>query len=608
MNPSLQVMTHIAQEMGITPKEINLRKQFLEFTDADIALLREIHSYVADKYIDDAFADLFYGHLLNFPDLREFLPNEEVLTRLKQAQSRYFKRLTAGKYDNDYVTDRLRVGYVHQQIGLEPKWYTGAYRKYLSAFLPILREMTKGDDAKYQAAYAALLKVVFFDMELALDTYFHTDRVELLHMANHDALTCLPNRNLLHDRVEQAFLKAKRENTNVAVLFIDIDRFKNINDSLDHATGDKVISAVAARLAECLREGDTIARLGGDEFVVVVPETDREESFAAVSEKLLRSMDEPVAAGEHEFFMSISIGIAVYPIDGKNLNEILKNADVAMYKAKYEGRNTFRFYQREMNTQALSRLHLETQLRHALQKQEFLLHYQPQINLESGQIVAVEALLRWQTENGMVSPADFIPLAEETGLIVPIGAWVLETACRQAVAWNKMAKNPIKVAVNLSARQFRQVDIVEMISDMLQRTGCNPAWLELEITESVAMERPHESAVALGNLTKMGLTVAIDDFGTGYSSLAYLKRFPIQSLKIDRSFVLDIANDLDDASLVRAIIALAHSMNLQVVAEGVEDESQLSFLRTQDCDMVQGYYFYRPQPAGDISRHIETYN
>jgi EAL domain-containing protein (putative c-di-GMP-specific phosphodiesterase class I) len=317
-------------------------------------------------------------------------------------------------------------------------------------------------------------------------------------------------------------------------------------------------------------------------------------------------MDEPVVAGEHEFFMSVSMGIAVYPADGMSLNEILKNADVAMYKAKHEGRNTFRFYQRAMNTLALSRLHLETKLRHALQKQEFLLYYQPQINLESGQIVAVEALVRWQSENGMVAPEDFIPMAEESGLIVPIGEWVLETACRQAVAWNKTAKNPIKVAVNLSARQFRQQDIVQMISDTLHRTGCNPAWLELEITESVTMERPEESAVALSNLTKMGLAVAIDDFGTGYSSLAYLKRFPIQSLKIDRSFVLDIANDVDDASLVRAIIALAHSMNLQVVAEGVEDESQLSFLRTQDCDLVQGYYFYRPQTAGDISRYIET--
>lgn len=606
LNPSLQVLDHIAQEMGITAKEIGLRKQFLELTETDVTLLCEIHAYVANKSVEDAFADLFYGHLLSFPNLRKLVPNEEALNRLKTAQAKYFKRLTAGQYDQEYVAERLRVGYVHQQIGLEPKWYTGAYRKYLSAFLPILREMSQGDDAKFQAAYGALLKVVFFDMELALDTYFHGDRLELLHMANHDALTGLPNRNLLRDRVEQAFLMAKRENSNVAILFIDLDRFKNINDSLDHATGDHVISGVAVRLASCLREVDTIARLGGDEFVVVLPETGREESISSVAEKLLRSMDEPITAGEHEFFLTVSIGVAVYPVDGKTLNEVLKNADVAMYRAKHEGRNTFRFYQREMSTQALSRLHLETQLRHALQKNEFTLHYQPQINMETAQIVAVEALLRWQSPNGMVAPVDFIPLAEETGLIVPIGEWVLETACRQAVVWNEMSKTPLRVAVNLSARQFWQHDIVQMIMDKLQITGCSPYWLELEITESIIMERPEESTIALNTLTQKGITIAIDDFGTGYSSLAYLKRFPIQSLKIDRSFVLDIATDQDDASIVRAIIALAHSMNMQVVAEGVEEESQLLFLRTQECDLVQGYYFHRPQPAVDISRHIEA--
>ncbi len=605
MNPNLQVLNHIAKEMGITAKEIALRKQFLEFTEADVALLCEIHEYASNKATEDYFADLFYGHLLSFPELRKLLPNEEALNRLKAAQTKYFKRLTAGQYDKEYVSERLRVGYVHQQIGLEPKWYTGAYRKYLAAFLPILREMSQGDDAKFQASYGALLKVVFFDMELALDTYFHGDRLELVHMANHDALTGLPNRNLLRDRVEQAFLKAKRDNTNVAILFIDLDRFKNINDSLDHTTGDQVISAVAMRLAGCLREEDTIARLGGDEFVMVLPETGREESIASVSEKLLRSMDEPIAAGEHEFFLTVSIGIAVYPMDGKSLNEVLKNADVAMYRAKHEGRNTFRFYQREMNTQALSRLHLETQLRHALQKQEFALHYQPQIDLETRQIVAVEALLRWKTVNGTIAPVDFIPLAEETGLIVPIGEWVLETACRQAVAWNALSKTPLRVAVNLSARQFWQQDIVQMVSETLKKVGCSPHWLELEITESIIMERPEESALALGTLTDMGITIAIDDFGTGYSSLAYLKRFPIQSLKIDRSFVLDIATDQNDASIVRAIIALAHSLGLQVVAEGVEEESQLLFLRTQDCDLVQGYYFHRPQAAIDISRYIE---
>jgi EAL domain-containing protein (putative c-di-GMP-specific phosphodiesterase class I) len=291
-------------------------------------------------------------------------------------------------------------------------------------------------------------------------------------------------------------------------------------------------------------------------------------------------------------------------MDGKSQDEVLRNADTAMYRAKQEGRNTFRFYQREMNTLALSRLKLETQLRQALEKGEFLLHYQPQVDLTNGRIVGVEALLRWQSIDGLISPADFIPLAEETGLIVPIGEWVLETACLQAVAWNAAGISPLRVAVNLSTRQFWQQDIVQTVSHALAKTGCDPSWLELEITEGIIMERPEEAATALKTLTGMGITIAIDDFGTGYSSLAYLKRFPIQSLKIDRSFVLDIATDPDDASIVSAVIALAHSLNLQVVAEGVEEESQLSFLRMQKCNLVQGYYFYRPQPAEAITQFL----
>lgn len=604
MNPSPETLSHIAKEMGLTPKEIERRKSFLEFSGTDIELLRKIHQFIADKSIADSFTDSFYRHLFSFSELHKLLPDEAAINRLKVAQTRYFKSLTAGDYGADYVLERLRVGYVHQKIGLEPKWYTGAYRKYLSSLMPVLREMSGQDEAQFLAAYDALLKVVFFDMELALDTYFNGDRQELLHMANHDALTGLPNRNLLRDRIEQAFHQAKREESHVAVFFIDLDRFKNINDSLDHSIGDKVISAVSLRLADCLREGDTLARLGGDEFVVVLPDMEREEAIASVAEKLLRSLDQSIMANAHELFVSVSIGIAVYPMDGKSQDEVLKNADTAMYRAKQEGRNTFRFYQREMNTLALSRLKLETQLRQALEKREFLLHYQPQVDLTNGRIVGVEALLRWQSKDGLISPADFIPLAEETGLIVPIGEWVLETACLQAVAWNAAGIFPLRVAVNLSARQFWQQDIAQTVSHALAKTGCDPSWLELEITEGIIMERPEEAATALKTLTGMGITVAIDDFGTGYSSLSYLKRFPIHSLKIDRSFVLDIATDPDDASIVSAVIALAHSLNLRVVAEGVEDESQLSFLRMQKCNLVQGYYFYRPQPVEAITQFL----
>lgn len=604
MSPSTETLNNIAHEIGLTSEELEQRKQFLEFNPTDVELLKQMHQYIADHAVDDFFTESFYSHLFSFAALKRFLPDEATIHRLKIAQSKYFKRLTQGEYGDNYVLDRLRVGYVHQKIGLEPKWYTGAYRKYLSSLMPVLHQMSKDDDAKFIATFDALLKVVFFDMELALDTYFHGDRQELLRMANHDALTGLPNRNLLHDRLEQAMHHVDREQGKVALLFIDLDRLKTINDSLGHSVGDKIITEVSFRIPLCLRERDTIARLGGDEFVVVLFDVEKEEYVAQVAEKILRCIEKSITVDTHEFFVSASMGIAIYPEDGKNQDELLKNADTAMYQAKQAGRNTFRFYRREMNTLALSRLNMETQLRRALEKRELLLHYQPQVDLTSGRIVGVEALLRWQSKDGLISPAEFIPLAEESGLIVPMGEWVLETACLQAVAWYQAGATAIRMAVNLSARQFVQQDMVEMVTRTLQKTGCKAHWLELEITESIIMARPEEAANTLKILAGMGVAISIDDFGTGYSSLAYLKRFPIHSLKIDRSFVLDIATDPDDASIVHAVIALAHSLNLQVVAEGVEDEAQLKFLREHDCDLVQGYYFYRPQLPDEVLKKI----
>lgn len=602
MGQSKQVLINLAREMGITPTEIALRKEFLEFTETDIGLLREIHEHISGKHFDDIFTALFYHHLRAFPELREFIPDDVTVDKLKAVQSQYFKRLTAGEYGNDYILDRLRVGHSHQRIGLEPKWYTGAYRKYLSFLLSLLYEISGSDGEKFLAYYDALLKVVFFDMELALDTYFHSDRQELTRMANHDALTGLPNRYLLSDRIEQAIHQAHREESKVAILFIDLDRFKNINDSLGHAVGDRVISAVSSRFSEALREGDTIARLGGDEFVVVLASVGREENIATVAKKLLDSIEQPIATNMVELFVTASIGIAVFPLDGKNQNDLLKNADAAMYLAKQEGGNTFRFYSQEMNMLSLTRLNLEASLRRALKKREFLLHYQPQVDMASGRIVGVEALLRWQPNGVMIFPSDFIPLIEETGLIIPVGDWVLEAACQQAADWHKAGITPMRVAVNLSARQFLGQDIVEIVSRTLTRTGCNPSWLELEITESAVMKHPEESAITLKKLAGMGITISIDDFGTGYSSLAYLKRFPAHSLKIDRSFVQNIGSDLGDDAIVRAVIALAHGLGIKVVGEGVEEESQRVFLHNLGCDLVQGYYFSRPLPADEMTQ------
>jgi diguanylate cyclase (GGDEF)-like protein len=489
-----------------------------------------------------------------------------------------------------------------QRIGLEPKWYSGAYRKYLSFLLSILYEISGSDGEKFLAYYDALLKVVFFDMKLVLDTYFYSDRQELSHMANHDSLTGLPNRNLLGDRIEQAIHQAHREESKVAILVIDLDRFKNINDSMDHSVGDKVISAVSSRFSESLRQGDTIARLGGDEFVVVLAEVGRDENIVSVAGKLLDSISQPIVVNSYEFFIAASIGIAVYPLDGQTQNDLLKNAGSAMYRAKQEGGNTFRFYRQEMNMLSLTRLNLEAKLRQALKKREFLLHYQPQVDMASGRIVGVEALLRWQPKGIKIFPSDFISLLEESGLIIPVGEWVLEAACIQAVAWVKAGITAIRVAVNLSARQFLGQDIVGMVSRTLAQTGCDPAWLELEITESVVMKHPKESASTLEKLAAMGITISIDDFGTGYSSLAYLKRFPAHSLKIDRSFVQNIGTGLGDDVIVRAVIGLAHGLDIKVVGEGVEEEAQRAFLHDLGCDLVQGYYYSRPLPAQEITQ------
>jgi diguanylate cyclase (GGDEF)-like protein/PAS domain S-box-containing protein len=422
---------------------------------------------------------------------------------------------------------------------------------------------------------------------------------ELLHLANHDALTGLPNRSLLLDRLSQAIAYANRLGGEVAVLLIDLDRFKNINDSLGHDVGDTIITEVSLRLLSRVRDGDTVARWGGDEFVVVLGDVAREDAVANFAQKLLETLSQPLMIEEHELYPAGSIGISLYPKDGDSPSMLLKNADTAMYRAKEAGRNNFQFYAQEMNARALDRLKLDGGLRRALLREEFILHYQPQMDIGSGAIVGVEALVRWQPPGQpLVYPGDFIPMAEETGLIVQIGEWVLRSACAQLKAWENAGlcggtNEGMKMAVNLSARQFKQHNIVNMVSRVLQETGCDPGRLELEITESVVMDDPEAAVATLRQLSGMGVSLAIDDFGTGYSSLTYLKRFPLDALKIDRSFVRDITTDSDDAAIAKAVIALAHSMKLIVIAEGVETAEQLAFLREQQCDQMQGYFLSR---------------
>ncbi|MDB5764802.1 MAG: hypothetical protein JWQ21_3797 [Herminiimonas sp.] len=418
---------------------------------------------------------------------------------------------------------------------------------------------------------------------------------ELEFQAKHDTLTGLANRNLLRERLTQAIAGAKRNGTPIWVVFVDLDRFKFVNDTLGHEAGDMLLKVLSGRLQSAVREADTVARLGGDEFVLVLPEHTEDGPGLAVLQRIMDAVAQPLVIDEHEFFLTCSIGVATWPTDGSTAESLIKHADIAMYRAKEIGRNTFQFYAAAMNERTLDRLSIETDLRHALERGEFAVHYQPQVSSSSGRIVGMEALIRWDHPvHGLIPPARFIGLAEEMGLIIPIGAWVIRTACIQTKAWQQAGLGDLRVAVNLSPRQFTQKALVQSIADVLHATGLEPRFLELELTENMVMSDVDNAIVILRNLKGLGIQISIDDFGTGYSSLSYLRRFPIDVLKIDQSFVNDLTVDADDAAIVAAIISLAHSLRLQVIAEGVETAEQIDFLRTHGCDQMQGYYFSRP--------------
>ena len=422
------------------------------------------------------------------------------------------------------------------------------------------------------------------------------------YQATHDSLTGLANRSSLSDRIELSMIHSRRAQRWIAVMLLDLDRFKLVNDSLGHDAGDALICEVAGRLSHCLRPGDTAARLGGDEFAVVMSDLSNEEDTVLLARKLLDSLMQPLLISGREITISASLGIAIYPRDGEFPPELIKNADAAMYRAKELGGNSFQFYSPEMNVRMLERLELENGLRRALERKEFELYYQPKVDLLRGHIVGAEALIRWNhPELGQIPPGDFIPLAEETGLIVPIGEWVIDTACAQIRHWKDHGHPDIAIAINLSARQFQQKNLPRTIERGLRLNEIEAQCLELEVTESVVMSNPDEAIPMLQELKRIGFRISLDDFGTGYSSLSYLRRFPIDSLKIDQSFVRDITIDPDDAAITKLVIALAHSMNRKVIAEGVETEAQLKFLQKEQCDEIQGYYFSKPVPVGEIT-------
>jgi diguanylate cyclase (GGDEF)-like protein/PAS domain S-box-containing protein len=444
--------------------------------------------------------------------------------------------------------------------------------------------------------------IVFHDVSIARAMV-----LEMSHRAQHDVLTDLPNRLLFNDRLTQAISLARRNQNQVAVLFLDLDGFKHINDSLGHSVGDKVLQSVAAHLSACVRKSDTVSRQGGDEFVILLSEVWHAADAAISAAKILTELKRVHNIGEHHLHVTASIGISTYPESGEDAETLIKNADTAMYHAKERGRDNFQFFQKEMSLRAVERQSLEGQLRYVLEREELSLHYQPKINLKTGAITSVEALVRWQhPERGLLLPGQFLAIAEDSGLILGIGAWVLHEACRQTRAWLDAGLPAVPVAVNVSSLEFRSEHFLEGVRAALKKTALDPKYLELELTETVLMRHAESTAFVLAELKVIGVRLAVDDFGTGYSSLSYLTRFPIDALKLDQSFVHHIMANRDDAIVVSAVITLGQSLKHRVIAEGVETQEELAFLQAHDCDDGQGHYFSRPMASDQFAKLLQT--
>jgi PAS domain S-box/diguanylate cyclase (GGDEF) domain len=470
-------------------------------------------------------------------------------------------------------------------------------RKNGDTFLEWLSISAIRDDHDTVTHYVAMFTDITAERE---------NELQLQHLAYYDALTDLPNRLLFMDRLRQAVVQAERGRHKLALLFIDLDRFKMVNDLFGHKAGDDLLMEVSSRLRDCIRASDTVARLSGDEFTVILPEVSDAPAAAQVAQKIIDRLVIPYHVEGQEIFVTSSIGISLYPNSAHTAEGLTKSADIAMYHAKSLGRNNYQFYRAAVNASTAELFALENSLRRALERDELEIDYQPQVDIETGRVSGMEALLRWRhPEKGLIMPSDFIPVAEETGLIVPIGEWVLRHACAQNVAWQKSGFAPMRMAVNISARQLRLRTLAETVAEILDETGLDADWLELELTETMMMRSTEDIIGILRQLKSIGVFLSIDDFGTGYSSLSYLKRFPVDTIKIDRSFIQGVDSDFDNAAISKAIIALAHSLRLKVIAEGVETEKQLSFLREHQCCDAQGYYFSRPMPATAITELLQ---
>ena len=513
--------------------------------------------------------------------------------------------------------DQLKISeYLPKNIAIE---WTELMRSVLKEGKPQQYEFSLGDDPE-KNHYELQMVPYLNDLSLAIIREI-TDRKraeERVHrLAYFDTLTGLPNRQLFQQHLSAAIERGKEKNLKVAALYVDLDNFKRINDTLGHSFGDVVLKTIAKRLDSCIRNDDCVirpeseeevvrlARLGGDEFVAILQDLESEADAAAVADRIRAELTRPVEHLGHEFVVTSSIGVSLYPDDGSDIETLLKNADVAMYQAKSAGRNSVRFYSGTMSLRSLERLELENSLRHALRRNELSLHYQPQIDVKTKRMTGVEALLRWDhPEHGSVSPSRFIPLAEECGLITPLGEWVLETACHQTKVWQDKYERQLDIAVNLSSQQFFSSDVANVVLRTIYDAGLAPSSMHLELTETILMNDVKETIVTLDKLRDAGVSLAMDDFGKGYSSLSYLKRLPLDTLKIDKSFVMDMENNKDDAAICAAIIAMAHNLDLKVIAEGVETQEQLKFLEGQGCDQIQGFLFSKPLPPEELEERF----
>ncbi len=528
----------------------------------------------------------------------------EFFSQVKDMYPNTIRMVLSGYADLDSVTDAINRGWIYKF--LNKPWDNASLRNSLQE---AFRRYELVREEEQLVLEIINRKEELGRLNLELSALVERKNSQIEHISHYDALTNLPNRLLFQDRLEQSLEHAQRDNRLVAVMLLDIDRFKQLNDSFGHPIGDQLLYVLAQRLGKSMRAGDTVARMGGDEFAFVLNSMKVAHDAGAVAQKILDSFaHEPIIIGDNEIFVTASIGISIYPQDGAESITLTKNADAALFHAKSEGRNNYQYYEAEMNAMAWQRLTLETELRRALEREEFVLYYQPKVDLLSGKIIGMEALLRWNNpQRGLVPPGEFIALLEETGLIVPVGEWVLRDACKQGVLWLQSGLPVMRIAVNLSALQFRQEDLSGMVQRVCDEAGLDLGlgMLELELTESMIMKNVEEATFTLDRLHAMGVSLSIDDFGTGHSSLSYLKRFPISTLKIDQSFIAGLAGNPEDYAIVSAIVGLGHSLGLKVIAEGVETYAQLHCLREMKCDEIQGYLFSRPVPADEMTRLLQ---